>query len=174
MPATSGGGAKTLLVGIIGSGHLSHGLGVSHQLRDLGVTNLITITGDIHTYMAGHLKVNFNDPLEPPVGVEFICGSITSANFGELATFGNGVPVPAAVYVSSVMRASNPHIKYLNSFTHGYNLLELTSERAMCTMKAVSTIKAPYATIETLKQFRVMRGQTQIQDMILPELALAV
>lgn len=144
------------------------------ELRDLGVTNLITITGDIHTYMAGHLKVNFNDPLEPPVGVEFICGSITSANFGELATFGNGIPVPSAVDVSAVMRASNPHIQYLNSFTHGYNLLELTSERAMCTMKAVSTIKAPSATIETLKQFRVIRGRTQIEDVTIPSPVLPV
>lgn len=147
---------------------------VLRRLRDAGVTDLIAITGDIHTYMAGNLKINFDDLLEPPVGVEFICGSVTSANFGELVTFGNGIPVPSVADTTAIVRASNPHIQYFNSFTHGYNLIELTSESARCTMKAVHTIKAPYSTIETLKEFRVMRGQTAIEDMSVPELALVV
>jgi uncharacterized iron-regulated protein len=36
-------GAKPLVVGIIGSGHLRFGHGVPHQLRDLGVTNVATL-----------------------------------------------------------------------------------------------------------------------------------
>ncbi|MFT5644229.1 MAG: putative iron-regulated protein [Janthinobacterium sp.] len=34
------GGNQPLMVGIIGSGHLNHGYGVPHQLRDLGVGNV--------------------------------------------------------------------------------------------------------------------------------------
>lgn len=146
---------------------------VLSRLRDAGVTDLIAVTGDIHTYMAGNLKVNFDDPLESPVGVEFICSSVTSANFGELATFGNGIPVPSAADTTAIVRASNPHIQYFNSFTHGYNLVELTPEYAYCTMKAVDTIKAPYSTIETLKRFRVMRGHTQIEDVTVLEPVIA-
>ncbi len=40
LPATGG---KTLVVGIIGSGHLRFGFGVPHQLRDLGVHNVGTL-----------------------------------------------------------------------------------------------------------------------------------
>ena len=36
-------GAPPLVVGIIGSGHLNHGDGVAHQLRDLGVGNVGTL-----------------------------------------------------------------------------------------------------------------------------------
>ncbi|MFC5770859.1 ChaN family lipoprotein [Thauera sinica] len=39
----AGGGSRPLVVGIIGSGHLHHGLGVAHQLRDLGVTRIATL-----------------------------------------------------------------------------------------------------------------------------------
>ena len=35
-------GPRRLAVGIVGSGHLQHGRGVAHQLRDLGVTRVAT------------------------------------------------------------------------------------------------------------------------------------
>lgn len=38
-----GSGGRPLVVGIIGSGHLRHGHGVAHQLRDLGVTSVATL-----------------------------------------------------------------------------------------------------------------------------------
>ena len=40
---TPGSGARPLVVGIIGSGHLRHGYGVAHQLRALGVTRVATL-----------------------------------------------------------------------------------------------------------------------------------
>jgi hypothetical protein len=69
------------------------------------VKNFVTITDDIHSFIAGYIKRDFNDtdpvtsppqnvPGAPPpkdaIGVEFVCGSVTSANLTELATFGRG------------------------------------------------------------------------------------
>lgn len=41
--ADSSGQAKPLVVGVMGSGHIRHGHGVPHQLRDLGVTSVGTL-----------------------------------------------------------------------------------------------------------------------------------
>lgn len=133
-------------------------------LRDNGVKNLVALTGDIHSFAAGYLQPDYGNPLDRPAGVEFVVGSVTSANFGELVTFGNGVPVPPNVDTSAVLLASNPHLRYFNSFTHGYNLMDVTPQAITCTLRAVSTIKSRQATVSTLKVFRVHRDQTAIEE----------
>ncbi|HEY9650948.1 MAG TPA: alkaline phosphatase D family protein [Coleofasciculaceae cyanobacterium] len=137
---------------------------ILRTLRDAGVKNFITITGDIHSFAAGYQKVNFDNPLDPNVGICFVGGSVTSSNFSEMTTFSNGMPVPPIEQVTQVLRASNPHLEYFNSVTHGYNVIEATPEAVTCTMKAVDTIKQPQANLSILKVFRVPRDKVVIQD----------
>ena len=47
------------------------------------IKNFVALTGDLHTFLAGYLKTNFDNPFEPHVGVELMVGSITSANISE-------------------------------------------------------------------------------------------
>jgi len=54
-------GTQPLVVGIMGAGHVRHGYGVIHQLRDLGVTNVGgLIPTDGHTD-CGELKAGYAD-----------------------------------------------------------------------------------------------------------------
>lgn len=134
-------------------------------LREAGVKNFVTITGDLHTFIAGYQRVNFDNPTEPLIGVEFVVGSITSSNFAEQ----NQTPTPGTPSVpinilTQVLRGSNPHFQYFNSATHGYNLVEVTPEALTCTFKAVSDILKPGGTLSTLKVFKVPRDQVLIQD----------
>jgi hypothetical protein len=70
--------------------------------------------------------------------VELVCGSITSSNLSEIATFGFGsAPQPDVGQFTSEVTANNPHIKYFNSNEHGYNLMEVTKNAIACAMKAV-------------------------------------
>lgn len=138
---------------------------ILRTLRDAGVKNFITITGDIHSFAAGYQKIDFDNPLDPNVGICFVGGSVTSSNFSEMASFSDGKPVPPIEQVTQVLRASNPHLEYFNSATHGYNLIEATPQALTCTMKAVDTVKQPQANLSTLKVFRVPRDQIVIQDM---------
>ena len=48
-----------------------------------GVKNFVAITGDLHTFLAGYLKRDFDNPFESPVGIELMVGSISSANLAE-------------------------------------------------------------------------------------------
>jgi len=154
-----------------------------------GVRNFVAITGDIHTFIAGYIRKNFDDPLALPqgpnlnappppdaVGVEFVCGSVTSSNLYELASLGRGrVDLPTDLDtredISAAFQSSNNrHFKYFNSRTHGYNLVTVTRQKLVCTMKSVSTIDSPRATLSTLKTFEVPVNRTEIIDTSLPRL----
>ncbi|HJV92390.1 MAG TPA: ChaN family lipoprotein [Azonexus sp.] len=69
------GGAKPLLVGIIGSGHLRFGYGVPHQLRDLGVSNIgvllpVALDADCATIRNGLADAVFALPKQAAAAVE--------------------------------------------------------------------------------------------------------
>ncbi|MBD2344974.1 alkaline phosphatase D family protein [Anabaena subtropica] len=134
-------------------------------IKEAKVKNFVTITGDLHTFVAGYQKLNFDDQNDPPVGVEFVVGSITSSNLAEQITLNSfNVPLPQIETVTKLIQASNPHIDYFNSDTHGYNIVEVTPEALICTFKVVSNIIKPGGKVSTLKVFRVPRDQVLIED----------
>lgn len=133
--------------------------------KKAGIKNFVTITGDLHSFVTGYQKVNFDDPLDVPIGVEFVVGSTTSSNFAEeTGPSSLGVPLAPINVITQVLTASNAHIQYFNSATHGYNLVEVTSKALTCTLKAVSDITKVGGTLSTLKVFRVPRDQVLIED----------
>lgn len=156
---------------------------IPRRVREAGTENFVVITGDIHSFVAGYVKEDYDDPAnEPPnaVGTAFVCGSVTSSNLNELALgadnggAGNGSRLPlltADAYrelQSGLNKSSNPHFEFFNSDTHGYNLMELTKQELVCTMKEVSTIQEPEAELKTLAQFRVPAGSVEISRTDLP------
>ena len=139
------------------------------------VENFVIITGDLHTFIAGYVRPDYDEPAvpgEPPpdaVGVCFMGGSVTSSNLAEIATLGQGGVIPGFSQgpggingFTQESQASNPHFKFVNSTTHGYNIIEVTPTQLTCTMRAVSTIRSPQATLTTLRTFTVPSGQIRI------------
>jgi alkaline phosphatase D len=152
---------------------------VAHRLRQAGTENIVALTGDLHTFVAGYLKENYDDPGNEGanvVGVEFVCGSVTSSNLAELAHLADltrtleDLPLLGALSGEAISalqtvlgKPSNPNLEFLDSTTHGYNVIELTHDELTCTMKAVDTIVAPQAELRTLASFRVPAGQVEIE-----------
>lgn len=142
------------------------------SIRDAGVQNVVALTGDLHTFLAGYLRVNFNNPFDPPVGVELMVGSISSANLAEGITSAIDLPsqpVPCKQFgvppnlLDPLIRANNPHIRYWNSSTHGYGILTMTPAQLQCEFKAVTTIKSPTgARLVPLKTFTIPAGTVRI------------
>jgi alkaline phosphatase D len=134
------------------------------------VENFVVITGDIHSYIAGYVRENYDDPT-PPVpeteatgdpnptnrllGTCFVCGSVTSSNLVELAVGAGNADFPQvderflesedglSALQSAFQEPSNPHIEFFNSSTHGYNVMEVTREKLTCTMFGVETTQQP-------------------------------
>jgi alkaline phosphatase D len=143
-------------------------------LRSLAeVGNVVGIAGDIHSFAAGYLKPSYDSIFQPRIGVEFAGGSVTSSNMAEMLIGpgeSNSAPVPPKLFqqafpgglISLGVRLMNPEMEFFNSDTHGYVILDITAERLMCTMKNVSTIKQPQASVSTLASFVVPSGQKRI------------
>ncbi len=138
------------------------------------IKNFVAITGDLHTFLAGYLKTDFDNPFESPVGVELMVGSISSANFEEdiKATLElPSAPVPAKQMgiapnlLDPVIRAANPHIKYWDSSTHGYGVLTITPTLLTCEFKAVTTIREPTASLVPLKTFSIPVNEVKLNTL---------
>jgi len=135
------------------------------------IKNFVALTGDLHTFLAGYLKTDFDNPFESHVGVELMVGSLTSSNFKEEIEAVLPLPsrpVPAKMMgvsadaLSPVLRAANPWIEYFNSSTHGYGVLTITPASLVCEFKAVTTITEPTAELVLLKTFTVPVNEVKL------------
>ncbi len=91
--------------------------------------NFVVITGDLHTFIAGYARPDYDEPTAPEVppedrvGVCFMGGSVTSSNLIEIATFGRGsnaapaVPGPGPEGGTSSPRRRNPPTRTLRTST---------------------------------------------------------
>ncbi|HET8708271.1 MAG TPA: alkaline phosphatase D family protein, partial [Pseudomonadales bacterium] len=112
---------------------------LSQEFKSNGVNNLVVATGDLHTFIASRLKVDYsnknpNDQANM-LGVEFMTPSVTSAGLLDMLSGGKASKKPlkpvekAALieFMSTVVRTANPHIRFFNTIDHGYSTLEFTA-----------------------------------------------
>ncbi|WP_345987478.1 alkaline phosphatase D family protein [Sulfurimonas sp. HSL1-2] len=145
--------------------------------------NFVALTGDIHSYITGHLTKDFNNPLAEIVAPEFVGTSVTSSNLYELglglASSVSGDSTLSALLqplveqmepegVEEAMRIPNPHIGYFNSHQHGYAVAEVSTERVTVSFRAVATIRETSASVTTIKRFEVGDGTPVMKDVTAP------
>ncbi len=143
----------------------------------LGVPNVAAITGDLHSFIAGHMQTDAADIFSPRVGVEFMGGSATSSNFAEILEAVTGDSVVAANapvakeqleaafpdgLVELLVRLNNPHIEFFNSSRHGYGLLDIQRWSMRCQFKSVNSVMDPASPAQTFGDFTVPRNWIQI------------
>ncbi len=88
----------------------------------------VVLTGDIHWSWAMDLP-STRPAGYTPVGVEFVCPSVTSDGFYELAGASGPASVAATRGATGAVQATNPWVKYLDGVGHGYTLVDVTPER---------------------------------------------
>ena len=115
------------------------------HIADARPSNPVAITGDIHSFWANDLKVDFDDPNSPVIASELVGTSITS--YG-----------PPYDLFSSFL-PNNPHVKFFESRKRGYVSVELTRERLSARYQTVSDMTDPNATLATLASFVVEDGK---------------
>ncbi len=152
------------------------------QVRDAGVRNFVALTGDLHTYMAALLKVDYLDRSNLPgsnvVGVEFMTPAITSSTLlqqliGKLTREerqGLGLSGDATRQVNlleNIVRAANPHLHFFNSQEWGYSLVDFTPWD--CTYSAFSvatSVNSADAPQRLIRKIRVPANQTKFVDVV--------
>ncbi|WP_327675310.1 alkaline phosphatase D family protein [Kitasatospora sp. NBC_00458] len=109
--------------------------------EDIGVENLVVLTGDVHVAYAMDVKRNFDDPDSRTVGVEIVGTSIASD--------GDGAEKPANW---ATLTAANPHLKFYDG-RRGYTAITLDEEHARADYRVVSHITRPGGTVSTAASF---------------------
>jgi len=117
-------------------------------VRATGVPNLVVISGDVHNHWAAEVLSRFEDPDSPPVGVEFVGSSVTSA--------------PPETDVEGVLRL-NPHIKFFDGH-RGYVWCEADTERFTAEYRIVDYVDRPGAPVRTVARFTVEEGRLNRAD----------
>ncbi len=119
-----------------------------------GVDNLVALTGDIHTFIAGNMTTTGRDDGQP-AGVELVGGSTTSLGLPEFL----GVP-SSSLY--PLAEPNDPHIKYVEFDARGYAVVTATKKDLTCDFKAVDALTEG-SKASTLKSFRVADGDPTVQ-----------
>jgi alkaline phosphatase D len=107
---------------------------LADALRD--VDGLVVLTGDLHSFIAGTLRTDDGDAVAPCLMV----GSVSSANLIELLVRRTmpSLPLP----LGWLLRGANPHLSFVNSSAHGFNVLDITRDRIHCEMRAVWSVRS--------------------------------
>jgi alkaline phosphatase D len=119
-------------------------------VHDRGIGNLVALTGDIHTYLAGNVTTTGRFGGKG-VGTEFVGGSITSQGLEALAP------------LSSVLRATNPQLQYVNFTRRGYMVVEAGPRELKVDYRSPRSVMVPKSPVETLASFVVESGKPAVQ-----------
>ena len=109
------------------------------HIKDSGVSNPIVLSGDIHSFWANDLKIDFDDQRFPAVATELVGTSISSRGV-PYETFAKFLP-------------DNPHVHFFESRVRGYVTIELGRRRATSRFRAIADVRDPNSSVSTLRTF---------------------
>ena len=132
------------------------------------VEDVVFVTGDIHTFIAGDVRLNNED--KRPLATEFVGGSISSPGLGE----GGGGILPGAnplepntpQSIIDILKDTNPWAVDADFDHHGYGLVEASQKGFKCTLRRTETVKRRSAKALPDRRFtyRIGRGQPSLLD----------
>jgi alkaline phosphatase D len=135
-------------------------------IKSNGIADVVFVTGDIHTFIAGDVRTNLG--AGESVAVEFVGGSITSRGIGE----GEGGLLPGndrnpstSPALINLLRGLNPWTDQADLDHHGYARVTATQQRFDCEFVRMQTIKRrSRATLSpTGFRYSLARGQRSIK-----------
>jgi alkaline phosphatase D len=138
------------------------------HIRRRKIEDVVFVTGDIHTFVAGDVRVEPDD--RRPVATEFVGGSITARGLGE---GGGGVLPNADPYnprtpesIIDLLRSTNPWAVDADFDHHGYGLVKASRRGFECTLRRVPTVKQRTNAALPDKRFsyRIGRGAPSLLD----------
>jgi alkaline phosphatase D len=105
-------------------------------LRERDIRNNVVLTGDIHSTWCNDLSSNpwatsATSDEARIVGVEFVGPAISSPAQSDRAE---------AAAASEQLRTVSPHMKYIERYSRGYGILDVTRERAQCEFYHLPTV----------------------------------
>jgi alkaline phosphatase D len=147
---------------------------LSEAVARADVSNYVTISGDMHCYMAGYKQASYPGRVSggkgvaqgDRIGVEFMTPAITSLNVAEALHLSRGMRKKLTEPILSVLiETMNPHIEFFDSHNWGYSVIEFGREE--CTYVAYSvdkTTDSADADREVVTAYRVPEGTVRLEE----------
>src|SRR3954454_2751275 len=118
------------------------------------VDNLVVLSGDIHSFVAGDLYTN-GETSGKRVGTELVGGSATSLGLPEET----GVP---ASTLDQLRKQADPHIIYADLERHGYAVVTASKDKLVCEFKAAGDTMVPNSKVSRIAKFQVNSGKPKL------------
>lgn len=118
------------------------------HIRDKGIKDVVFLTGDIHTFIAGDVRTG-DGATGDTVATELVGGSITSQSLGETdldagggtKIKGNDANPSTAPALIDALRGINPQVDNADFDHHGFGAVTATAKGLTCEMVRMKTIK---------------------------------
>jgi alkaline phosphatase D len=147
---------------------------IAERIAEADVDNFVTVTGDMHCYIAGYQQTSYPGRVTggegvaqgERFGVEFMTPAITSINVAEALhlTRGRRKQVTEPL-LSKLVTVMNPHIDFFDSHNWGYSVLEFDREECRFVAYAVDkTENSPDADREVMVAYRVPEGVVNLEE----------
>jgi alkaline phosphatase D len=118
------------------------------------ISNVVVLTGDIHSSWGNEITGNPFAPGYVAQAVEFVCPAVTSPGIDDRAQ---------ATALQLQIGATHPHVKYVDLFRRGYLLMDVTAERAQAEWYHVRTITERTADEELGRVLFASSGETRLR-----------
>ena len=155
-------------------GYTRERLRITESIAAADVDNYVTLTGDMHCYVAAYQQTSYpgrvsgGEGVAPGdrIGVEFMTPAVTSLNIAEALRLTRGwrgtLTEPLLTWLVTTM---NPHIEFFDSHNWGYSVVEFTPEACTYVGYAVDkTVNSPDADRSVVAAYRVPEGAVELED----------
>ncbi len=121
------------------------------HIRNNGISNVVALTGDIHSFFAGTATTTGNLLTGQPVLPEFVVGSATSHGLPEET----GIP---ASLIGTLIATLDTHIVYTDLERRGYAVVDAKPDELVCEFKAMTVETRHNDPPVSIAKFRVPSG----------------
>ena len=138
------------------------------------VDNYVTITGDMHCYIAAYNQTSYPGRVSggagvakgEPIGVEFMTPATTSLNAAEALHLTRGLRGNLTEpLLRKLVTAMNPHIEFFDSHNWGYSVVEFTPEACTYVGYGVDkTVDSADADRSVVTAYQVPEGEVELRD----------
>ncbi|MFE3657015.1 alkaline phosphatase D family protein [Streptomyces sp. NPDC059165] len=131
------------------------------HLTDRGIKNTVFLTGDIHMAWANDVPVTAATyPLSRSAATEFVVTSVTSDNIDDML---HVAPGTLSLVAATAIKAANRHVKWLDMDSHGYGVLDVTSQRSQMDYYTLSDKTRRDATASWARSYRTLNGTQKVE-----------
>ncbi|WP_144634644.1 alkaline phosphatase D family protein [Bordetella genomosp. 13] len=119
-------------------------------LKDNGIKNVVSLTGDIHAFFAGQVMDDYDAATPVPVMVDLVTAGVSSSSLFRffvdqvhteaLASLAPLVYQNITNKLNGTLGSNNAWLKHVDTDAHGYTVVTLKAESLVCDFKSVKPL----------------------------------